>query len=328
MNEEIEYAQMLEIPVSTINVVKKKRKGKKAKEQVPASLFSQANNECAYPRTRSDLQASVIEQVNGKLQNQQSDTPLSADAQLFAESVNSNGNVDFSDVPERIDTTRLYAENEVPSLENEYAFADSSFSLFDDEKENDGGRYEMNPQTRAEKRLKIVLGAEFAAACALCAGIFLTNVFMPNSAINTFFRSLDTSAQSQTQTDTRTYQDFTLSNVVSDFSSAEVSLSPTGILTVKDECHVYPVADGKVQEISQNADGSYTVKISHSPSFTGVVGGLNQVYYAVGEDVKANVPLGFLSAEGEAQITMYSSGVLLNCFELTEENTLAWVQKE
>ena len=148
---------------------------------------------------------------------------------------------------------------------------------------------------------------------------------MPNSAINTFFRSIGT-ASAVAQTDARPYTDFTLSPVVSELSDAELSLSPAGILSFTDECCVYPAANGRVAGITQNADGSYSVKIAHSDSFTGVFSGLDSVYYAVGDEVKANVPLGYTDGESEVQVTMYSGGVLLNCFELTEENCLAWVE--
>ena len=54
-----------------------------------------------------------------------------------------------------------------------------------------------------------------------------------------------------------------------------------------------------------------------------VVGG-----YGVGDTVKTNVPVGYTAGETEVQVTMYSGGELLNCFELTEENCLAWVSAE
>ena len=172
-----------------------------------------------------------------------------------------------------------------------------------------------------------MLGAEFAAACALCGAIFLTNVFMPNSAINSFFRALESGKQT-VQRDSRTYADFTLSGVVNDYADTELNLSPTGILTFTDACCVYPAADGKVGEITKNTDGSYTVKIMHSDSFSGVISGLQTVYYTVGDSVKANVPVGYTDGETEVQVTMYSSGRLLNCFEVTDENCLAWVSEE
>ena len=50
--------------------------------------------------------------------------------------------------------------------------------------------------------------------------------------------------------------------------------------------------------------------------------------YNVDDAVKANVPVGYSEGETEVQVTMYSGGTLLNCFELTEENCLAWVVQE
>ena len=326
MNEEIEYAEMLEIPVSTVNVVKKKRGRKRkaeAHEQTPVS---------AAFTTVPNLKESVIAQVNGKMQHTTivedaiANNEITAEAAMFAESANSGGKLDLGEIPERIDTVRLYSARE-KALKHEFALSSGDYAFESENVGNDGGRYELNHETKAEKRVRVVLGAEFALACALCGAIFLTNVFMPGSAINTFFRALDGSTQTN-NTDTRTYTDFVLSGVVNDFSETEFNLSPTGILSFTDECHVYPAADGKVSAVTQNQDGTYTLKIAHSDTFTGVIDGLDQVYYKEGETVKTNVPVGYTCGEAEVQVTMYSSGALLNCFELTEENCLAWIEQE
>ena len=325
MNEEIEYAEMLEIPVSTVNVVKKTRGRKRKAEPIETT---------AQPAQMStpNLKESVIAQVNGKMQQDPivdapiAENEITAEAAMFAESANSGGKLEFGEIPERIDTVRLYSARE-KDFQKEFALSSSDYAFESDNLESDGGRYEMKSETKAEKRVRAVLGAEFAVACALCGAIFLTNVFMPGSAINTFFRALDGSAQTN-KTDTRTYTDFTLSGVVNDFSETELNLSPTGILSFTDECHVYPAADGKVSAVTQNEDGTYTLKIAHSDTFTGVIDGLDQVYYQEGETVKTNVPVGYSCGEAEVQVTMYSSGALLNCFELTEENCLAWIEQE
>ena len=293
MNEEIEYAEMLEIPVSTVNVVHKKPR---ARKQKPAEVSP-------------DLKESVIAKVNDSLlENPVAETD---GALKLDESVG---------VDERIDTVRLYSNSDRDALRRDL-FETGEFA------QNEGGMYETNyiprPETKAEKRTRILLTAEFAAACALCGAIFLTNVFMPHSAINTFFRALGEPKQTET-IDARTYADFTLSPIVSELSNAEITVSPTGIVSFMDECHVYPAADGKITDVTQNTDGKYTVKIAHSNSFTGVIGGLDSVYYQVGEEVKANLPLGFTGGETEVQVTMYQSGELLNCFELTDENCLVW----
>ncbi len=326
MNEEIEYAEMLEIPVSTVNVVKKKR-GRKRK--------AEAMEQTAAP-TPTNLKESVIAQVNDKMEQQPviensiAENEITAEAAMFAESANSGGNLHFGEIPERIDTVRLYSARE-KALKKEFALSPEEYAFDSENGLNEGGVYAFNAQikaeTKAERRVRRVLGAEFALACALCGAIFLTNVFMPGSAVNTFFRALDGSSQTN-NTDTRTYSDFTLSGVVNDFSDTELNLSPTGILSFTDECHVYPVANGKVSAVTQNDDGTYTLKISHSDTFTGVIDGLDQVYYQEGEAVKANVPVGYSHGEAEVQVTMYSSGALLNCFELTEENCLAWIEQQ
>ena len=89
---------------------------------------------------------------------------------------------------------------------------------------------------------------------------------------------------------------------------------------------MYPAANGTVRIVQQNADGTYTVKIAYSDTFTGVFNGLDFVYYNEGDAVLANVPLGYTDGESEVQVTMYSGGILLNCFQLTEENCLAWLE--
>ena len=294
MNEEIEYAEMLEIPVSTVNVVRKKR-AKKRKEQ-PV-----------------ELKETLIAQVNEKLSISQE---IQADAALFAESVNSEGDIRFDDIPQRIDTVRLYGTGE-NVLENELHAQEY---LLNEQK--DGGRYE----TKAQKAVRITLTAEFALACALCGTIFLTNVFLPGSAINTFFRALNGNVNAA-QIDERKYSDFKLTNIISERSDAQLSLSAAGILSFTDECCVYPTADGTVRDVVRNADGSYTLTIAHSDSFSGTIQGLDQVYYSVGDSVKANVPVGFTDGTGEVQVALYSFGELLNCLTLGEDNILTWLEQ-
>jgi hypothetical protein len=185
----------------------------------------------------------------------------------------------------------------------------------------------LNYEKTKSSALKIALNAEFIAACALCGAIFLTNVFMPNSAINTFFRSIH-SATAVAQTDTRTYSDFTLSPVVSELSDTELSLSPTGILSFTGEACVYPVCDGTLRSIAVNPDGSYMITVDYSSTFSGVIDGLDSVYAVEGEKVKANIPVGYSSGDKEVQVTMYSGGELLNSLSLTDENCLVWSAQE
>ncbi|MBQ8320468.1 MAG: hypothetical protein IJX81_06270 [Clostridia bacterium] len=276
MNEEIEYAEMLEIPVSTVNVVKKR--GRKSKKTAA-------------------LKEEVISKVNETAEPPKETAPVEEKAPAPA--------VEAA-------ATEAALPVQIPLQETESILG--RYKDFAYANENDRQRIPA-------RRERIILGVEFAAACALCFGIFLTNVFMPESAINTFFRSLtDTNEQAA---DTRTYADFTLSPIVLN-EDAVISVSETGVLSFTTNGCVYPAANGEVSEIAQETDGSFTVKIAHSPTFSEVVSGLDYVAYEIGDSVRANVPLGVSDGEGEVQVTLYESGQLLNCFSLSEEGAPVW----
>ena len=316
MNEEIEYAEMLEIPVSTVNIVRKPQRRKKVKNSDTLVENTQASAvDLPIPPLKDSVIAQVNDRLNEALNPEQEEAPKTENPLEQP----TEGRLNFEPIPERIDTVRLYSNEETNG------WRDAIFSQNSNpEDENEGGRYAFTRKNGRKISFKTVLNAEFIAACALCGAIFLTNVFVPDSAINTFFRAIHSPNES-TQADTRTYSDFTLSPVVSELSDAELSLSPTGILSFTEEGCVYAAANGTVSGISQNSDGTYTVKITHSDTFTGVFNGLDFVYYAEGDEVLSNVPLGYSNGENEVQVTMYSGGALLNCFQLTEENCLAWV---
>ena len=300
MNEEIEYAEMLEIPVSTINVVRKQRKRKKG-ELTP--LPTEKTEEPT--AIKDSVIASVNERVSADVEEGSGssiDLPLGENIE--------EGSIDFDPIPERIDTVRLYSDNGADG-----GLYPTDYSL------NEGGMYATNEQPKA---IRIALGVEFGLACALCGAIFLTNIFMPGSAINTFFRALNTPVEDTA----KPYTDFTLAAIVSEMSDAELTLSPAGVVSLTDDCHIYPVADGKVGTVTKGEDGLYTVQICYSDTFTGVFRGLNSVYYTEGDTVKTHVPIGYTAGEEEVQVTMYSNGMLLNCFELTEENCLAWISTD
>lgn len=349
MNEEIEYAEMLEIPVSTVNVVRKKNRRKRARRPDDAPALSAQEDKDK--NTDAFLRDSVIAQVNDRMgaadgqnapsaQSSSASPQITADAQLFAEGANSEGYLAFDPEPDRLQTVRLYASGEARAVDGDGAFDvdrgfdgelndafDGGFANGDGDGggyTNDGARYAMNGRKRPSRGLRILLNTELALACALCGAIFFTNVFVPDSAINTFFRAMNTPKQ---ETAVKHYSEFELSPIVSLRSDAELNLSPTGVLSFTDDCCVYPAANGRVKEVVHTSDGLYTVKIGYTDTFTGVFFGLDQVYYAVGDEVKANVPVGYTAGNAEVQVTMYSDGNLLNCFELTEENCLAWIDQ-
>ena len=237
MNQELEYAQMLEVPVSTVSVVKKK------------SIFKKK------PKNDDDLKEQVVDSVNERMGDY-----------VYSEDIS---------VPPKPEKTTAFSAT----------FADKS------------GR---------------ILIIEVAAACLLAIGIFLTNVFMPNSAINSFILSLSVEEVTEAA-----YTDFDLYPVVSPLSDAEVAVSDTGVITFTENCAVYPVTEGEVASVTELSDGRFSVEIAHTSVFRSVISGLTNAYCAVGDKVEGNIPVGYSDGSAEVSVSMYNDGALINGYTLS-----------
>lgn len=236
MDQQLEYAQMLEVPVSTVSVVKKK------------PLFRRRQKE------EDELKEQVVTSVNERLGDSTSPEDLT-----------------------------------VPPKEGKKSAFAATLST-------GSGR---------------VLVAEIAAACLLAVGIFLTNVFMPTSAINTFIRSL-----SEQPPQELSYTDFELYPVISPLSDAEATVSDTGVMTFTANTAVYPVAEGRVSAVT-GQEGSYSVEIEHTSTFSSVISGLTTVYCSVGDSVKGNVPVAYSDGSAAVTVSMYNEGNLIQDYSLS-----------
>lgn len=241
MEQGLEYAQMLEIPVSTVNVVKKR------------SLFSRKT------KPADDLKDRVVESVNERL----------------------------DETPEQPYENNGFVETE-----------------------------DLTAPVKQKKKMglagKIII-AETAAACLLAAGIFLTNVFVPNTAINTFVGGLTAVKSSNTEA---AYNQFKLTSVVSELSDADVAVTDDGVIHFTEKAAVYPVCDGEVASVTKD-DSLYTVKIAHTSRFVSVITGLDTVYFAEGDEVKSNLPFAYSKGNNEVRVSMYDGDTLLKCYTLS-----------
>lgn len=254
MEQSLEYAQMLEIPVSTVNVVKKK------------SLFSRRSKHA------DDLKDRVVESVNERLDggvDNATTATVAGDNAFVADEYNLNGYVQTEDLTAPVKTKK---------------------------KMGVAG--------------KIII-AETAAACLLAAGIFLTNVFVPNTAINTFMGGLTAVKEKEAS-----YNQFKLTSVVSELSDAAVAVTDDGVIHFTEKAAVYPVCDGEVASVTET-DNLYTVKIAHTSKFTSVITGLDTVYAKAGDAVKSNLPFAYSKGENEVRVCMYDGDTLLNCYTLS-----------
>lgn len=360
MDEEMEYAEMLEIPVSTIDVKKKRGRKPKKAQDLKEEVISKVNEENKTTKTRrgrktaakkpapveepTEETPSITDNLAAAEPTITMETPeIGLEATPIEEAVPAPiveesipvaiprrrkrpffarlfGKKESAWEFEEIDTLPAFTPPKEDFSKTDSADAPSeeslpiyNYGLYENE--------ENNEQQRRSKRNALIVGIEFAACFALCLGIFLTNVFMPNSAINTFFRSLSDTQQ----TDSRTYADFKLSSILSE-EDAALTLSPSGILSFREVGCVYPAVDGKVETVVQNSDGTWTVKISHSDTFSEIISGLSYAACSVGSLVKSNVPVGYSDGNAEVQVSMYEAGALLNCFTLTEDGELVWAE--
>ena len=236
--QDLDYAEMLEIPVSTVTVTKKK------------SFFKRPK---APEKTQDDLKDMVVDSVNERV-----------GAYVAAE--------DLSDPPKK------------------------------------------PVAVKTDRESRILIG-EMAAVCIIALAIFLTNVFMPNTVINTFLASL---TKPSTATVEPSYNEFELSSVVGAYSNAEVVLTDSGVITFTGESSVYPVCAGTVTSVTAEGN-TYTVEIAHTSTFTSVVTGLSTVYAGKGDQVLPNVPFGYSNGENRVNVSMYDGETLLNCYSLSGE---------
>ncbi|MBQ9756058.1 MAG: hypothetical protein IJV99_00495 [Clostridia bacterium] len=287
MNEKLQYATMLEIPVNTATVtykpIKKKRKrpfgfGKKANpEQVKNQLIEKVNSESVENPTEQDL-LSKEEQVSVSPE------------QEYAEQVGV--------LEEQTDIEQALEE---PTQTQEQT-----------------ATVKPKPKRSEKPRLKIsVIGVQFIIIGALMATIFLTSALNANSGINVFLRGVFGVEQSAS-VDNRTHLDFTpVINV--DGMATKVE---NGVMTFSGEGSIYPPCNGEVVSSEIDENGRYSLTIKHSEKFSSVITGLDYVYAELGGAVRGNIPVGY-SKEDATMCFTGLDGSIIAGYEIID-NSVVW----
>ncbi|MBQ9486013.1 MAG: hypothetical protein IJU83_04160 [Clostridia bacterium] len=284
MNEKLQYATMLEIPVNTCNVTykpakRRKRFGKKAKnhEAVKEELLSKVNAESNLAALPTTAENSATE---------------------YAETATEGQTEEISKYPDNAVQKNLSQESENAAEET----ADATDA------------YE-SASVHAKKRKPFfrftAVTAELIVAAVLIAAIFLTNAFYENSAINVFMRKVFAPAATET-VKVKTYEEFA---PVMNFDGA-VSVED-GIVSFVGSGAVYPPCDGVVSSVEHAEDGTYTVCIAHSAAFSSKISGLKYAYLETGDKAFGNIPVGF---SGESGVKMCFSSEESVITDYTIEN--------
>ena len=151
----------------------------------------------------------------------------------------------------------------------------------------------------------------------LIATIFLTNAVYADSGINVFLRGVF--GTETASVDLREYDEFA---PVIAMGNNKVSLEE-GVISYAGEGSVYSACDGVVQSLVKGDDDKYTLEIAHSNNFKSIISGIERVYVAEGDTVKAKIPVGYLEADGATMCFMGSDGAIISNYQL-ENDMVVW----
>ena len=143
-----------------------------------------------------------------------------------------------------------------------------------------------------------VIAFEFVLIGLLFATILITNILLPNSAINKLING--TSNVESVETDDRIYSDF--KGVFSESEQAIMTVGD-GVISFSGAGSVYLPVDGKLLSKEITEDGKITVIVEHNKNFKTVIAGLDYAYLGEGESVFYNLPIGYTAGDNVATMT-------------------------
>lgn len=158
---------------------------------------------------------------------------------------------------------------------------------------------------------------EFVIICALCAVIFLTSIFVPNSGINTFLRTAFGGSSTE-QIKEKEYDEYMPSAPVLNYSALSLE---NGVMTFDGSASIYSPLDGVVSTVIEGEDGRYILEIAHTGSFKTVISGASFAYFSEGDSVYKSIPVAFVK-DGEVNFYMYNDGSLLSNYSLSDGNII------
>ena len=163
----------------------------------------------------------------------------------------------------------------------------------------------VTPKKPSRKlKLKVsTVAVQVVIIIALIATIFVTNSVYPNSGLNVFMRAV---FGQNTQQDLREYTDFTPT-----LSAGTVTFSD-GVINLKGEGSVYSSMDGKVESLTKDQNGKYTMQIRHSQNFLSVFSGIDYAYCQTGDLVYGTIPVGFVKEEVNLSFVSGDGAVIVN----------------
>lgn len=308
MNEKLQYASMLEIPVNTCNVTYKPIKKRRIKRK--KNLSSE------------EVKNELLKKVNAAAENEISSAEkydVSENRAFGEESENA-----FLQNAERSDCSDcILAE----SPENQAERSGCGADCLNVRSEREKSEREDKAFTVSEKNKKhrkkfgiSAIGVEIAVIGALVAVIFLTSAFYPQSGMNAFIKSVFGAKQAVETTDERTYEEF---SPVITTSAGETLTVENGAVVVGGKGSVYSPLGGVVKTITADGNGRFDIVIAHSEKFSTIISGVDYAYAAVGDTVYGNIPVGYVKESGVKMCFTGENGAAITEYELSG-NAVVW----
>lgn len=334
MNEKLQYATMLEIPINTCTIVRKppkhtKKRGKKQRnpEEVKDQLVQMVNqqvenqtenknqenvqteNTCQTTQVQTEQTTVQTENLaTTQVQNEQAEyvkaitgeTPPNTNGESGENAVVVTENTAIEGVVEQTENTQ--------TTENKDQMQDITSSV-------------KKGKIKGEKKpFKFgVISVQLSVIGVLLATIFLTNAFYAGSGLNAIVNNLF--GNGNTAVDNRVYTEF--SPVINCGGSSKYVFE-NGVFNFSGEGSVYSPCDGKVLEVSLQENGKYTIKVAHNSNFISVFSGLDYAYCSPNDSVFGNIPVGYISQGGAEMCFTDNMGEIISEYQVVD-NAVIWV---
>lgn len=327
MNEKLQYASMLEIPVNTCKVTYKPLKKRRLRAKKPKAC--------------EEVKNELVKKVNAAAERESLSEPRVQSARYAEE----RGNAEFARAESGAYTeSGAYAENrdetssaaknlaeretfrEIPANEGAGANAFSEKAESTDFSGDDGSsvvKYSSRAKKTKKEKKKFgisAIGVELAVIGALVAVIFLTSAFYPQSGVSAFVKSVFGNKETAAAIDERTYEEFA---PVIKTADGETLKLEGGEVTVSGKGSVYSPLGGVVKSVTADGNGRFSMEIAHSEKFCTVISGIDYAYAAVGDKVYGNIPVGYVKESGVKMCFTGENGAVITDYELSG-NAVVW----
>lgn len=307
MNEKLQYATMLDIPVETGSVTYKRVRKKRVKKAVD-------------PETVKDELVNKVNSANAESAAKATD--VSAAEKIYADAIGET-NVAQELAPERLPANAekseingadgtVLAEKVAETAAEDPDAENTAEDLLKENEEKVYATSSVHKKSRKGEFKLSVIGVELALIVALIAGIFLTNAFYADSAINVFMRKVF-SPKTKTVV-AKTYDEF--SPVMNYDATVE-----GGVMTVSHSGAVYSSLSGTVAAVEKDENGLYSMTIAVSDVFSSTIYGLKYAYLEKGDAVYGAIPVGYAD-QNYKMVFATDSGVITDY--TLEDGTVRW----